>query len=178
MVDRNQTLWSLLVTLAVLLILVCGIKIYPMVSHWNRVKSRSAKVQFGTDKQLESEIEYLENRLKERSEYKFKLDNEPLRLSNVLYFSNGFGSGSHYSSGKIRVSAVILGTSENQAILKYHDTNYTVTVGDTIDKYIVKWIDAEEVVVADSDKEIHYPVITSDVQNEGVQKDQILRREN
>jgi len=177
MVDRNHTLWVLLVWFTVVLILVSVGKLYPTIKEWREVKSRAAQVQFGTDKQLESEIEYLEDRLKARSEYRFTMENEPMRLTNVLYLTDQYGRRTSRNRGKIRISAVIYGTTETQAIINYKDVNFTVSVGDSIDKYVVAWIDTDEVVLTSGDKEYHYPVVTSAIDRESDQPE-IIRRSN
>ncbi|MFQ6614831.1 MAG: hypothetical protein ACE5D1_08310 [Fidelibacterota bacterium] len=177
MVDRNQTLWTLLIGFAIILIMASGIKLYPMVKGYEKVKKRAARTQFGTDSQLESEIEYLENRLKERSEYRFSLENEPMRLTNVLYLTDQYGRRSNRKRGRIRVSAVIFGISETQAIINYKDANFTVSVGDSIDKFIVSWIDTEEVVLTGADKEYHYPVVTSAIDDQSNRPEK-MRRSN
>ncbi|NOZ74546.1 MAG: hypothetical protein GXO90_04110 [FCB group bacterium] len=166
MVDRNQTLWTLLVLFTLVLIIASGSKLYPTVRGYEKVKSRAARTKFGTDSQLESEIEYLENRLKDRSEYRFALDNEPMRLTNVLFLTDQYGRRSSRNRGRIRVSAVILGISETRAIINYKDANFTVSVGDSIDKFVVSWIDTEEVVLTGAEKEYHYPVVTSAIDDQ------------
>ncbi|RMF07228.1 MAG: hypothetical protein D6762_07995 [Candidatus Neomarinimicrobiota bacterium] len=177
MIDRNRTLWMLLVGLTLVLIIVSAGKSYPVIKNWKKVKHRAAQVQFGTDEQLEAEIEYLENRLQRRSEYRFQLENEPMRLTNVLYLTDQYGRRRGRNRGKIRVTAVILGTTENQAIINYKEKHFTVTVGDSVDKYVVAWIDTDEVVLTNDQKEYHYPVVTSPLEETAEQSGKKQRSE-
>jgi Tfp pilus assembly protein PilP len=164
---RHQTIWILLVVLTLIAIGATSYQMYPVYRKWERAKQRSQQVQFGTDQELESIIEFLENRLKARSEYQFKLEAEPLRLTNVLYLTDASGRRLTYRNrGKLRVTAVFLGGSQPQAIIRYKDKNYTVAVGDSVAQGEVVWIDDEEVVIVSGDKEIHYPVAQPEIEED------------
>lgn len=156
--DRQRTIWMLVVVLSVLMILSTIIKSVPMYNQWNRFQRRSAETQYGTDQYLEREIEFLENRLQARNEYQFELESVPMQLTNVLWLTDTQGRRLYRSRGKLRVSGVFLGSHDPQALINYKDENYTVIVGDSVDEYKVVWIDEEEVILTDENKEYHYPV--------------------
>ena len=82
---RNQTIWMLLLVLSTLLLVLNGFKMYPTQRDYFKTVARLEKTEIGTDKELEDVIEYLETRLEDRSHYDFSLENEPLRLQNVLF---------------------------------------------------------------------------------------------
>jgi len=52
-----------LIIFALVSIIVAGIKLVPTNKKWQMAKDRAANVQFGTDKELERVIEYLEIRI-------------------------------------------------------------------------------------------------------------------
>jgi len=130
----------------------------PLNTKWSGAKERAEQIQFGTDEELEKVIEFLETRLLNRSQYQFALDEEPMRLTNVLYLTDAYGRPMRYrKTGKLRVTAIIDGSTQ-RAIVNYRDRNFVVTVGDSVAKGEVVWIDAEEVVIISENKEIHYRV--------------------
>ena len=79
MSERSVTIWNLVVGFTVVSIIAMSFKLFPMNKKFNRLKDRSADLQFGTDKELENIISYLEGRLEERSDFQFTIDN------NIVY---------------------------------------------------------------------------------------------
>lgn len=159
---RNQTIWTLLIVLALVLSVLNGFRFYPIQEKFRVVESRAERTKFGTDEELVQIIEYLESRLETRNNYNFNLENEPMRLQNVLFAYDAQGRLIRYrDSRKLRVTAVFIGGSKPQALINYHDLNYTVAIGDSLDGSEVIWIDAEEVVFSKDNTEVHYPVSNS-----------------
>ncbi len=157
--NRNKTIWVILVLLSVISISAAGIKLYPMNEKWESAKIRAEKLQFGTDKQLESLIDFLEKRLQERNAFNFTLAKEPLRLTNVLYLTDAQGRMLRYrNTNKLRVTHIIDGTSTQYAGIQYRGENYTVVIGDSIAGGEIVWIDGDEVVIIKGEAEYHYPV--------------------
>jgi hypothetical protein len=156
---RHRTIWALLIIFSLVSIIAAGIKLVPANKKWQKAKDRAANVQFGTDKELERVIEYLEIRIKNRDNYKFILEEEPMRLTNVLYLTDAQGRSLRYRNrGKLRVTHIIDGIQQYAGI-SYKDKNITVVVGDSIAGGEVLWIDPTEVVITKGDKEFHYPVV-------------------
>ena len=91
MSDRSLTIWNLLIGFTIFSIFAISFKLYPMNDKYNRLKKRSANVQFGTDKQLENIISYLEGRLEDRSQFQFEIESTPMLLTNVLGLADGSG---------------------------------------------------------------------------------------
>ena len=69
MSERSITIWNLVVGFCIVSIIAMSFKLFPMNKKFNRLKDRSADLQFGTDKELENIISYLEGRLKDRSDF-------------------------------------------------------------------------------------------------------------
>ena len=88
MSERSNTIWKLLITFAVLSIVAGGFSLYPKNKKYRKIVAKSART-FGTDKELENVIEYLEKRLEQRGYYQFSLEKQPMRLTNVLTLADG-----------------------------------------------------------------------------------------
>ena len=73
MSDRSITIWNLLVGFTIISLIATSFKLFPMNGKYNRLKAAAADLKFGTDKELENIIAYLETRLEERSNYAFNI---------------------------------------------------------------------------------------------------------
>ncbi len=164
--NRSRTIWYLLIFLSFLSLVIMAFKVYPIQRDWSKAKERAEKEVFGTDKELEDVIEFLEQRLERRNIYDFSLENEPMRLTNVVYLYDGSGFAYRMrNKDKLRVTAIIDG-KQKQALVQYDNKNYTVAVGDSVGGGQVVWIDAEEVVLIKGEKELHYQLSGLLVPNE------------
>ena len=147
MSDRSNTIWNLLVGFTVLSLLAISFKLFPMNKKYSRLKARSSNVQFGTDKELENIITFLEDRLENRSEFKFIIENTPMMLTNVLTLADGSGRRNKRSRNAIRVAFVYQREEHFQAQIDYRGQIFTVAVGDTIPMVgKVDLIDSKQVV--------------------------------
>ena len=75
MSDRSVTIWNLLVGFTIVSLIATSFTLFPMYKKYDRVKERSSNLQFGTDKELEDIISYLEERLELRSAFQFVIEN-------------------------------------------------------------------------------------------------------
>ena len=132
MSDRSNTIWNLLIGFTIVSLLAVSFKLFPMNKKYNRLKTRSSNIQFGTDKELENIITYLEERLENRSEFKFDMENTPMMLTNVLTLADGSGRRTKRNRSAIRVAFVYQREDHFQAQIDYRGQIYTVSVGDTI----------------------------------------------
>ena len=73
MSDRTMTIWNLLVALTIVSLIATTFKLYPMNKKYNRLRKAAENLQFGTDKELENIISFLEERLESRSDFQFKI---------------------------------------------------------------------------------------------------------
>jgi hypothetical protein len=123
-------------------------KLFPMNKNYNHVKVRSSNLQFGTDKELEDIISYLEERLELRSEFQFVTENTPMMLTNVLALADGSGRRVKRNRNAVRVALVYQRDEYFQAQIDYRGQAFTVSVGDTIPNVgIVDKIDGSQVVI-------------------------------
>lgn len=148
MSDRSVTIWNLLVGFTIVSLVATSFKLFPMNKNYNHVKVRSSNLQFGTDKELEDIISYLEERLELRSEFQFVIENTPMMLTNVLALADGSGRRVKRNRNAVRVALVYQRDEYFQAQIDYRGQAFTVSVGDTIPNVgIVDKIDGSQVVI-------------------------------
>lgn len=148
MSDRSVTIWNLLVGFTIVSLVATSFKLFPMNKNYNHVKVRSSNLQFGTDKELEDIISYLEERLELRSEFQFVTENTPMMLTNVLALADGSGRRVKRNRNAVRVALVYQRDEYFQAQIDYRGQAFTVSVGDTIPNVgIVDKIDGSQVVI-------------------------------
>jgi len=146
--DRSVTIWNLLVGFTIVSLVATSFKLFPMNKNYNHVKVRSSNLQFGTDKELEDIISYLEERLELRSEFQFVTENTPMMLTNVLALADGSGRRVKRNRNAVRVALVYQRDEYFQAQIDYRGQAFTVSVGDTIPNVgIVDKIDGSQVVI-------------------------------
>ena len=165
MSERSNTIWNLLITFAVLSIVAGGFSLYPKNKKYRKIVAKSART-FGTDKELENVIEYLEKRLEQRGYYQFSLEKQPMRLTNVLTLADGSGPSSRRSRSALRVSMIYQSQKKFQAQLNYRGKIYTVSSGEGIPTLgQVVHIDEKQVVMKRENKILSYPAPGTDRQN-------------
>ena len=158
MSERSVTIWNLVVGFSIVSIIAMSFKLFPMNKKFNRLKERSEDLQFGTDKELENIISYLEGRLKERSDFQFIIENTPMLLTNVLGLADGGGRKARRSRNAVRVALVYQRDQHFQAQIDYRGQAFTVSVGDTVTNVgTVNLIDGTKVVIKTSSGLKSYP---------------------
>ena len=158
MSERSITIWNLVVGFSIVSIVAMSFKLFPMNKKFNRLKDRSADVQFGTDKELENIISYLEGRLEKRSDFQFEIENTPMLLTNVLGLADGSGRKTKRNRNAIRVALVYQRDEHFQAQIDYRGQAFTVSIGDTLMNIgTVDLIDVTQVVIKTSGGLKSYP---------------------
>ena len=158
MSDRSVTIWNLLVGFTILSLIATSFKLLPMHGKYNRLKEAAADLQFGTDKELENIISYLEARLEDRSNYIFKVENTPMLLTNVLPLADGSGRRVKRNRNAVRVAFVYQREDHFQAQIDYRGKAFTVGVGDTIPNIgTVEQIDGTKVIIKTNSGKKSYP---------------------
>jgi len=158
MSERSLTIWNLLVGFTIISIIAMSFKLFPMNKKYNRLKDRSADLQFGTDKELENIISYLESRLEDRSEFQFIIENTPMLLTNVLSLADGGGRKARRNRNAIRVALVYQRDDHFQAQIDYRGKAFTVSVGDTIPNIgKIDLIDGRQVIIKTNSGSKTYP---------------------
>ncbi len=158
MSERSVTIWNLLVGFTILSLIATSFKLFPMNSKYNRLRDASENLQFGTDKELENIISYLEERLEDRSEFQFRIENTPMLLTNVLGLADGSGRRVKRNRNAIRVAFVYQRDENFQAQIDYRGKAFTVTVGDILPNIgTVDHIDGTEVIIETESGKKSYP---------------------
>jgi len=174
MSERSLTIWNLLVGITIVLLIATGFKLFPMNKKYNRIKARSSNVQFGTDKELENIIGFLESRLEERSKFQFQIKNTPMMLTNVLSLTDGSGKRARRNRNAIRVALVYQRDNNYQAQINYRGKIFTVTIGDSIPNIgVVELIDNTQVIIKTDSGIKAYPTPNLKIENTGDRKIEI-----
>ena len=158
MSDRSVTIWNLVVAFTVVSLVATSFKLFPMNKKYSRLKEAAEDIQFGTDKELENIISYLEGRLEDRSDFQFVIENTPMLLTNVLSLADGGGRKARRNRNAIRVAFVYQRDENFQAQLDYRGKAFTVSVGDTLPNIgTINFIDGTQVVIKTTSGEKSYP---------------------
>ena len=158
MSDRSVTIWNLVVAFTILSLIATSFKLFPMNKKYNRLKEAAEDIQFGTDKELENIISYLEERLEDRSEFKFNITNTPMLLTNVLSLADGSGRRVKRNRNAVRVALVYQRDDHFQAQIDYRGKAFTVGVGDVLPNIgTVEQIDGTQVIINTSSGKKSYP---------------------
>jgi hypothetical protein len=174
MSERSVTIWNLLVGLTIVSLIATGFKLFPMNKKYNRVKARSSNVQFGTDKELENIIGFLETRLEERSKFQFQIENSPMMLTNVLSLADGSGKRARRNRNALRVALVYQRENNYQAQIDYRGKAFTVTIGDSIPNIgVVEFLDNTQVIIKTNSGIKAYPAPIREIENSGDNKIEI-----
>ena len=145
MSDRSLTIWNLLIGITIFSVLAISFKLFPMNTKYTKLKKRSANVQFGTDKELENIISYLEGN---RSEFQFSVEKTPMLLTNVLGLADGSGRRVKRNRNAIRVAFIYQRQNSFQAQIDYRGKAFTVMVGDSIPNIgVITLIDGTQVKI-------------------------------
>ena len=96
---RHRTIWVLLIFIALVSIIFAGVKLVPANKKWQKAKDRAANVRFGTDKELEGVIKYLEKR--------------KLTKKEVVFFKIGYAPPQHDFYEKLKMKGIILRSTED-----------------------------------------------------------------
>ena len=158
MSDRSVTIWNLVVGFTILSLVATSFKLFPMNKKYDRLKQAAEDLQFGTDKELENIISYLEERLEDRSEFEFNINNTPMLLTNVLSLADGSGRRVKRNRNAVRVAFVYQREDHFQAQIDYRGKAFTVGVGDIIPNIgTVEQIDGTKVIIMTSSGKKSYP---------------------
>ncbi|MBL7013305.1 MAG: hypothetical protein ISR83_02685 [Candidatus Marinimicrobia bacterium] len=162
---RTRTVWMLVSWLSVILLIIIGFKLYPMNKKWQKIQDRSSQVKFGTDEDLESVITFLETRLKDRGKFQFQLDNTPMRITNVLFLTDGSGRRLRRDRSAVRVSMVYQRENHFQAQISYRGKTVTAKSGDHLMELgEILMIDQSRVIIKNEGKIMAYPAPGSDLE--------------
>ena len=164
--DRSNTVWVIVIVLALLSVLFASLKLQPVRKKWQNAVIRAQNTNIGTDQELENVIGFLEDRLKYRLGYEFSLEKEPMRLTNVVYLTDASGKRiSGKRTSKIKVTHVINGKIKYAGIY-YKGQNFTVVEGDSLAGGRVKNIGKFGITVEKQGQDKFYDVETTSLNDQ------------
>lgn len=154
---RENFIWGFLIAVAIISIFYIGIKTYTISKEVRSFQREEAGDVMGTDPQLLETVSNLESEMKARTNYVFKSDKDPLRLSNVirspkLLAALGY-SESFEGEEDMRLNLTIIGETP-YASIKYMGKYHNLKIGDTIGGFTVIKIDKKTVVLRKGRKTI------------------------
>jgi hypothetical protein len=147
---RENFIWGFLIVIGIIMIFYSGIKTYTISKVVRDFKKEEAQNVLGTDPQLLETVNKMESELKERIEYKFLTETDPLKLSEVvrsprLLAALGY-SESFEGEEDMRLNLTIVGNNP-YASIKWNNKYYNLSIGDTIAGYMVTEIDVKKVLL-------------------------------
>ncbi|MBC8276611.1 MAG: hypothetical protein H8E46_00145 [FCB group bacterium] len=147
---RENFIWGFLIAVAIIIIFASGFKTYTISKEVREFQHEEAQDVLGTDQQLLDTVNKLESQLKERLDYVFAADKDPLKLSEVirspkLLAAMGYGE-SFEGEENMRLNLTVIGRNP-YASIKYMGKFYNLQIGDSIGGYRVADIDYKQVVL-------------------------------
>lgn len=147
---RENFIWGLLIAFAIIIIFYSGIRTYTISKEVREFEHEEQNAILGTDPQLLETVNKLESELKERTEFVFRANKDPLKLSEVirspkLLADLGYGEGLE-GEENMRLNLTILGGTP-YASIKYMGKYFNLRVGDTIGGFTVASIKNREVTL-------------------------------
>ena len=131
--NRQQTIWVILSLLTFLSIVLAGIKLFPVADKWQKAVERAENISIGTDEELENIINFLEHRLKNRLQYEFTMEKDPMRLTNVIFLTNAGGRRiTNRRTSQVQITHIITNGKNRYVGILYRGKNFTFVEGDSI----------------------------------------------
>ncbi len=154
---RENFIWGFLIVIAIIIIFYSGIRTYSISKEVRQFQLEEAQNVLGTDRQLLETVNTLENELKERMEYEFKSDKDPLKLSQVirspkLLAQMGYGE-TFEGEENMRLNLTVIGNNP-YASIKYMGKFYNLHIGDSIGGYRVADIGYKQVILKKAGKTV------------------------
>ena len=159
--NRHQTIWVIISLLTFISVVLAGVKLYPTVNTWQSAVDRDENIKIGTDEELEKTINFLEDRLKNRLDYAFAMEKNPMLLTNVIYLTNSGGRmlGKQRRS-QVRITHIINGRNRYVGI-QHMGQNYTLVEGDSLDGGEIVRIDVDGIVFSKENQEKYIQMMTT-----------------
>jgi len=145
-INRRIEVFASLLLLLIAIVVAVGIfQWYRVDKEIDDIHAEDARMVIGQDEKLAETVQQLENTLKERLEYQFDINIDPLDLTRVITSKkilekmgvNEFERSKH----EMRLSATIVGgDGESAIVLRFMGSNHILRVGDLISGWKVSEI--------------------------------------
>lgn len=152
---RTIFIWNIILGASALIALVMFYTLYNIQVDLNESWRDFNSAEVGTDKDLQTKINELENKLVTRDNFKFKMLNNPTNLSRVIEIE-GLESQFGIGSGQINVKGILTSKSHFKALIQFKNSTYYLEKGDTIAGGKIKSISESNLVFSKNGDEIIY----------------------
>lgn len=159
MKEREKLLWSVLIILLLIIAGYMGYNVYRMGRQVRAYQEAMVREALGSeDPQLRETIETLESDLRDRMEYIFHCEHDPLDLTQVIqgrrFLANLGYSESLESQNVMRLSCTVI-AEEPAAVIKFRGRSRVLRIGDEIEGYRLTEVSAKEAVLKGFGETIH-----------------------
>lgn len=149
--ERERLLWSILIILLLIIAGYMGYNSYRIGQQVRDYREAMQREALGSeDPQLRETVEELESDLRNRMDYHFEIDHDPLDLSQVIYarrFLANLGFTESVESGsKMRLSCTVI-AQQPAAVIKFRGRSNILRIGDTLNGYQLTKIEPEMAVL-------------------------------
>lgn len=152
---RTIFIWNIILGASALIALVMFYTLYNMQVNMNEYWRDFNSAEVGTDKDLQTKINELEDKLVTRDNFKFKMLNNPTNLSRVIEIE-GLESQFGIGSGQINVKGILTSKSHFKALIQFKNSTYYLEKGDTIAGGKIKSISESNLVFSKNGDDIIY----------------------
>lgn len=151
MKERERLLWSVLIILLLIIAGYIGYNAYQMGHQVRKYQEALRSESLGSeDPQLRNTVEALESELRDRIDYQFHVDSDPLDLTQVIqtqkFLAKMGYTESLESQNVMRLSCTVLG-EEPAAIIKFRGNSKVLRIGDEINGYQVVSIERKKAIL-------------------------------
>ena len=150
--ERERLLWGVLIVLLLIIAGYMGYNVYRMGRQVRDYKEAMVREALGSeDPQLRETVEQLEADLRNRMDYTFDIEQDPLELTQVIQGERflaqlGF-TESLEAQARMRLSCTVVSAGEPAAVIKFGGRSRVLRVGDEIDGYRVTEIGQRRAVL-------------------------------
>ncbi len=160
--NRQQTIWVILSLLTFLSIVLAGIKLFPVADKWQKAVERAENISIGTDEELENIINFLEHRLKNRLQYEFTMEKDPMRLTNVIFLTNAGGRRiTNRRTSQVQITHIITNGKNRYVGILYRGKNFTFVEGDSIAGGEITSIKRDGIILLKDNQEKYIQMLTA-----------------
>jgi len=152
---RTIFIWNVILGASALISLLMFYTLYNLQVDINEYWRDFDSAEIGTDKDLQSKINELENKLGIRDNFKFKMLNNPTNLSRVIEIA-GLESQFGIGSGQINVKGILTSKNKFKALIQFKNSTYYLEKGDTVAGGEIKSITESNLVFSKNGEEIIY----------------------
>ncbi len=130
---RTRFFWSVAIGIGMLMLIWELVTLLNINGDLDRYAEAAQRTVIGTDQELTAVIEDLETNLQARSEFKFDLRSNPMKLDKVIFLTDDMGRLiQNMQANTIRVSGLYMNFDPPRATVEYLQKEHTLKVGESV----------------------------------------------